>query len=211
MGLGLNMRTLALLVVALTAQRALAVPAVVATLDVEPASWDGGSGDIGPGDALPLSLAIVENGGGTSLEHAAGRLGTPWLTEADVGLPWSFTRADVEAFVAVLTDEFNGTVFTVRDVGGPMGYTQTGTAFPDYLPGGLPRNDLLESEVFGAPNLANLLDRSTIERVDFELTNWGTSGRQWAGTFTFYTPEPSTALLLGLGLAWPVASEMPRS
>lgn len=173
-----------------------AAPIVVATLDVERGPTD--SQDIGPSTGLQVLLAVARDGGTPSLDRALLQLDSPWVTAADIGVAHEFAGVDVAAFVALLVDATDSALVVGRRVGAPTAYNQSYAVFPAFPSSG---SVALESQVFGAPDLPGLIQRATIERADFTLTAWGGNGREWAGTFTFYTPEPSTAVLLGAGLA----------
>jgi PEP-CTERM motif len=127
-------------------------------------------------------------------------LESPWFGPDDIGHTSTFSNAETAEFLAALLDGRDSNFLAIRHEGEPGSFVRTGALFSDFLHGNDARGSVLESEVFGIPNLENLQAISEVQYITFTATDWGGQGRSAAGTFAFVVPEPSTAFLLTLGL-----------
>lgn len=153
-----------------------------------------------PGGKIILTLGINPPDANDNLSQSIATMRSREIGQDDLSVPVWFDDAEVAAFVAVLLDATDQRVVNRALVPG-NGFAYYESNFVFTALGGT--STVAESLAFGAPTLANLLARSTIGHASFTLTQWGGGGQDWGGRFDFVTaiPEPSTALLMLLGLA----------
>jgi hypothetical protein len=152
----------------------------------------------GTGVLIGYSLLISANGSGSPGDAVASVFAGPtilWFDGSDVGSTFSLTSLDpgFDEFVTALSDGVDNDLLVTlrRDFDGDGTYITSHGIFSGYGTG-----QVAESVILGGLAQTQL---ASITRVDFTVDAFGSGGLDAAGTFSFI-PEPSTALLLGLGL-----------